>query len=97
MSVHRSLQKRRIKFRSVLKRHERLAKALREEKWREGDSIFGLPKFNTPKFKPPKKEEEKVKTTMGDTDIIQEHLDKKDKKQQEKKSKKNKKETTGRK
>ena len=39
----------------------------------------------------------KVKTTMGDIDIIQEHLDKKDKKQQEKKSKKIKKETAGRK
>ena len=98
MSMDRSLKQRKNKAKSVLKRHERLAKALREEKWRAGMSIYSLPKYNPPVFKAgPKEEKEETTTTLGKTDIIQEHLDKKAKKQQEKKSKKTKKETVGRK
>lgn len=95
MSIHHSLKSRKIKQRSVLKRHERLLKAIRENKWRTGQSVFGLPKFNRSRFKlGPKKEEEKTKTTLGGRDLIQEHLAIKD--LATKKKKKDKKETTGR-
>lgn len=97
MSIHRSLKPRRNKSKSVLKRNERFAKAIRENKWREGMSVFGLPKFNPPRFKPPKKDEEKVKTTMGSIDILEEHKLAKEKADKDKKQKKSKKETTGRK
>jgi len=97
MSIHRSLKERAAKPRSVLKRHERLAKALREQKWREGMSIFGLPKFNPPRFKPPKKEDEATKTTLDGTDILEQHRMAKEKAEKDKKTKKGKKETTGRK
>ncbi|OGW75773.1 MAG: hypothetical protein A2Z72_05135, partial [Omnitrophica bacterium RBG_13_46_9] len=36
---------------SVLKRHERLKELITKEKWKEGDSIFGLPKIKIVKFK----------------------------------------------
>lgn len=98
MSIHRSLKERHRKSRSVLKRHERLAKAIREEKWRKGMSVFGLPKYNPPKFKPAKiKEEEATKTTLDGQDILEQHRLIKKKIAQEKKQKKSKKETTGRK
>lgn len=37
--------------RSVLKRFERLMKLQKEEKWEEGDNIFGLPKVKTLRLK----------------------------------------------
>ena len=97
MSIHRSLRKRATKPKSVLKRHERLAKLIREEKWLEGMSIFQLPKINPPKFKLSKPKEEKVTITLGKTDILEEHKLAKEKAERDKKTKKNKKEITGRK
>jgi len=91
------LKPRKIKVRSVLKRHERLAKAIREDKWRKGMSVFGLPKFNPPKFKvKPKKDDEATKTTLGEIDILEQHKLVKEKARKDKKGKKNKKEITGR-
>ena len=37
--------------RSVLKRYERVKELKEKEKWKEGDSIFGLPKLKILKFK----------------------------------------------
>jgi len=95
LSLHKSLKPRRKKVRSVLKRHERLAKAIRERNWLKKMGAYGLPKFNPPKFKVKKKEEEEQTTTLGKIDIIQEHLAKKESKKKTSKTKK--KETTGRK
>jgi small basic protein (TIGR04137 family) len=63
MSVHRSLKSRdRLKRqRSVLSRTERLEALAAEEKWEEGDSVFGLPKvrvFKTKRKVKAKKEKE---------------------------------------
>jgi len=98
MSIHSTLKARKIKRRSVLKRHERLAKAIREEKWRKGMSVFGLPKYNPFKLKRAKvKEEEEKTTTLDKEDLLEQHKLAKTKKEQDKKLRKNKKETTGRK
>ena len=45
MSIHKSLVSKSTltRHRSVLTRAERVAKLLDEEKWHEGDSVFGLP------------------------------------------------------
>jgi small basic protein (TIGR04137 family) len=53
MSVHRSLKSRdRLKRqRSVLSRTERIEALAAEEKWQEGDSVFGLPKVRVFKTK----------------------------------------------
>ena len=96
MSIHGSLKARKIKLRSVLKRHERLAKAIREQKWLEGMSVYGLPKYNPPKFKFGIKEE-KTTTTLGKVNLLEQHRLAKEKTEQEKKQRKIKKETTGRK
>ncbi|MFX0084218.1 MAG: hypothetical protein ACFFAU_00990 [Candidatus Hodarchaeota archaeon] len=95
MSIHRSLKPRNTKPRSVLKRHERLAKAIRENKWREGMSVYSLPKFNPPNLKTGKIAEEKIKTTLGGRNLIQEHLAAKEKSKKEKKQKKQSREITG--
>lgn len=97
MSIHRSLKSRRNKSRSVLKRHERLAKAIREQKWREGMSVLGLPKYNPPRFKPTKKDETKTTTTIGKVDLLEQHRLAKERTEKDKKQRKVKKETTGRK
>ena len=95
MSIHPSLRKGRRKFRSVLKRFERLKKAMIEEKWKEGDSIYNLPKFNPPRIKKNKSDE--TKTVTDKVDILEEHKLAKEKAGKDKKTKKNKKETVGRK
>lgn len=92
MSIHSTLKPRKAKLRSVLKRHERLAKAIREEKWLKGMSVYGLPKFNPIRFKIKKSDE--TKTVSEKIDILEEH---KLAKEKDKKQKKNKKEVAGRK
>ena len=64
MSVHKSLRSksRLMRHRSVLTRFERIAKLEDDERWRQGETVFGLPKVRT--FRPKtrkkavKKEEE---------------------------------------
>lgn len=60
MSIHPSLSssKKDRKQRSVLKRAERLSVMIEKDKWKEGDSVFGLPKIKTVRIKIKK---EKVK------------------------------------
>ena len=52
MSMHKSLKLKNalVRQRSVLTRWERIEKLKEEEKWQDGDSVFGLPKVRT-KFK----------------------------------------------
>lgn len=49
MSIHRSLvtHGRLVRGRSVLTRSERLVRLQKEGRWKEGDSVFGLPKVRT--------------------------------------------------
>ena len=64
MTMDKSLRLRRglMRSRSVLTRGERLAKLKETERWKEGESVFGLPKVRvyklTMKKKKKKKEEE---------------------------------------
>jgi len=46
MSIHKSLKvkNRHVRRRNVLSREERLEHLQKQERWSEGDSIFGLPK-----------------------------------------------------
>ncbi len=64
MSIHRSLKsKGKLKrHRSVLTRTERLDALKNEERWQDGDSVYGLPKVRVIRAKRKKvaKEEEKL-------------------------------------
>lgn len=53
MSIHPSLSssEKDRKQRSVLKRTERLKMMQEKNKWKEGDSVFGLPKIKTVRIK----------------------------------------------
>ena len=53
MSQHPSLRSKGkgLRFRSVLKRFERLRHLIEKEKWAENMSIFGLPKIKQIRFK----------------------------------------------
>ncbi|MBA2123358.1 small basic protein [bacterium Unc6] len=53
MSIHRSLRSidKLAKQRSVLKRFERLKKLMADDKWKQGQSVFGLPKIKVTTFK----------------------------------------------
>ncbi|OGX43898.1 MAG: hypothetical protein A3G38_03085 [Omnitrophica WOR_2 bacterium RIFCSPLOWO2_12_FULL_51_8] len=61
MSIHPSLSisDKDKKQRSVLKRTERLRIMLEKGKWKEGDSVFGLPKIKTVRIKIKKEKAEK--------------------------------------
>ena len=61
MSVHPSLKStdKNKKQRSVLKRTERIKKMIDKDEWKEGDSVYGLPKIKTIKLKLKKEKVEK--------------------------------------
>lgn len=61
MTIDKSLKIQRglIKNRNVLTRVERLAKLRQQERWTEGDSIFGLPKVRVQKISLKKKKKVK--------------------------------------
>ena len=71
MSIHPSLNisDKDKSTRSVLKRTERLKKLLDEGSWKEGNSIFGLPKVKTARIKAVKKE--KAAATTEETTITE--------------------------
>jgi len=64
MSIHPSLRisDKDKKQRSVLKRIERLRMMLEKGSWKEGESVFGLPKIKTIRVKIKKEKAEKVET-----------------------------------
>ena len=66
MSQHPSLRSSENdkKQRSVLKRYERISLLKDREKWKEDDSVFGLPKVKIVKFKV-KKEKAVAETAEG--------------------------------
>ena len=61
MTIDKSLKIQRglIKNRNVLTRVERLAKLQEQERWTDGDSIFGLPKVRVQKISLKKKKKVK--------------------------------------
>ena len=60
MSIHPSLRPAKGKgHRSVFKRFERVKMLLDKDKWREGASVFGLPKVKSIKIKIKKEKTEK--------------------------------------
>jgi len=76
MTMDKSLKRssKLMRRRNVLKRDERIAKLTDEEKWSEGDSVFGLPKvkvqIHVPKAhaKAEKKEEESEAELEAETE-----------------------------
>lgn len=75
MSIHRSLKPkgRLIRHRSVLSRTEQLEVLEKEELWKEGDSVFGLPKVRVfqIKRKKIKKEVEATDDAAGTGDVTE--------------------------
>jgi small basic protein (TIGR04137 family) len=71
MTQHASLHidKVGMKHRNVLKRYERVNKLKADERWKEGRSVYGLPKVKSQKLKVVKKAkaEEKDATATGET------------------------------
>ena len=61
MTMDKSLRTRRglVRSRSVLSRAERLAQLTQTERWKEGDSVFGLPKVRVYKLAMKKKKKKK--------------------------------------
>ncbi|MFA5410326.1 MAG: small basic protein [Candidatus Omnitrophota bacterium] len=69
MSIHPSLRstEKDKKQRSVLKRTERLRTMLEKGNWKEGDSVYGLPKIKTVRIKIKKeKAAEKVEAVAAE-------------------------------
>jgi small basic protein (TIGR04137 family) len=64
MAIHPSLRMsdKDTKQRTVLKRTERLKTMMQSSKWKEGDSVFGLPKIKTVRIKIKKEKVEKAET-----------------------------------
>ena len=68
MSVHKSLvvKSALVRARNVFSRAERLAKMTEEGKWKEGDSVYGLPKLKTrAKVRKVKKEKKPAEGAEG--------------------------------
>ncbi len=67
MSVDRSLKCKNAlsRHRNVLSRDERLAKLMDEGIWKEGESVFGLPKVAHRKLSTGKKEKKKEEAAEG--------------------------------
>ena len=72
MSIHPSLNasKKEKKQRSVLKRIERIRSMLEKGLWKEGDSVYGLPKIKTIRIKIKKEKAVKTETTAAATQGI---------------------------
>jgi len=70
MSIHPSLNSSEAnkKQRSVLKRIERLRTMMGKGQWKEGDTVYGLPKIKTVRLKIKKEKAEKVATTATPTE-----------------------------
>lgn len=68
MSIHPSLRPAKGKgHRSVFKRFERVKMLLDKDKWKQGESVFGLPKVKSIKIKVKKEKTEKVAAEAGTT------------------------------
>lgn len=66
MSIHPSLRPAKGKgHRSVFKRFERVKMLLDKDKWKEGASVFGLPKVKSIKIKVKKEKVEKPAAETG--------------------------------
>ena len=70
MTIDRSLRVRKgmLSNRNVLKRSERLEKLKETERWKEGDSVFGLPKVRIEKVA--LKRKKKAKKVEEETEEI---------------------------
>ena len=64
MSIHPSLtiSEKDKQARSVLKRAERIRQMQEKNNWKEGDSVYGLPKIKTLRIKIKKEKAEKAET-----------------------------------
>jgi len=67
MSLHKSLKMKNklVRRRNVLSREERIERLTKDERWQNGDSIFGLPKVKVV-IKAPKKRPKEEKPAEGE-------------------------------
>ena len=67
MTIDKSLKVSRglVRSRSVLTRAERLEKLKEQERWSEGESVFGLPKVRVQKLQLKKKKKAKKEEDKG--------------------------------
>lgn len=68
MSIHPSLtiSEKDKKVRSVLKRSERIKQMQEKSKWKQGDSVYGLPKLKSLRIKIKKEKVEKAESATGE-------------------------------
>lgn len=68
MSIHPSLtiSEKDKKVRSVLKRSERIRQMQEKSKWKQGDSVYGLPKLKSLRIKIKKEKVEKAESATGE-------------------------------
>lgn len=68
MSIHPSLaiSEKDKKVRSVLKRSERIKLMREKNKWKPGDSVYGLPKLKSLRIKIKKEKVEKAESATGE-------------------------------
>lgn len=68
MSIHPSLtiSEKDKKVRSVLKRSERIKLMQEKSKWKQGDSVYGLPKLKSLRIKIKKEKVEKAESATGE-------------------------------
>ena len=69
MTIDKSLKVSRglVRARSVLTRAERLTKLQEQERWNEGESVFGLPKVRVVKLQLKKKKKAKKEDEEGES------------------------------
>jgi small basic protein (TIGR04137 family) len=68
MSIHPSLtiSEKDKKVRSVLKRSERIKQMQEKSNWKQGDSVYGLPKLKSLRIKIKKEKVEKAESATGE-------------------------------
>lgn len=71
MSIHPSLtiSEKDKKIRSVLSRTERIKQMQGKNKWKQGDSVYGLPKLKTLRIKIKKEKVEKAETAAAEASV----------------------------
>lgn len=55
-----------VKMRNVLTRPERLKKLIADDRWKEGDPVFGIPKVRVVKLSMKKKKKAKTEEEEGE-------------------------------
>ena len=74
MSMHKSLKSKNqhLRSRNVLSREERLERLAQQERWKEGDSVFGLPKVRVQVIAPRKRKAKEEEAAAEGEGVVEE-------------------------